>query len=91
MLPLKSDVELAPFSEILLLGHGGLACFLDVKAFLRAAGQKGLPKLEPRRPEPAVVEDAAALHSKRCPECGAELEHEGGCASCRSCGYSKCN
>ncbi|MBC8570599.1 vitamin B12-dependent ribonucleotide reductase [Zongyangia hominis] len=28
---------------------------------------------------------------KYCPECGAEMEHEGGCVSCRSCGYSKCN
>jgi len=26
----------------------------------------------------------------KCPECGAEIEHEGGCAVCRSCGYSKC-
>ena len=25
-----------------------------------------------------------------CPECGSELEHEGGCTVCRSCGYSKC-
>ncbi|WP_312645310.1 adenosylcobalamin-dependent ribonucleoside-diphosphate reductase, partial [Hydrogenoanaerobacterium sp.] len=29
--------------------------------------------------------------AKLCPECGAEMEHEGGCVSCRSCGYSKCN
>lgn len=25
-----------------------------------------------------------------CPECGAPLEHTGGCISCSSCGYSKC-
>jgi len=25
-----------------------------------------------------------------CPECGSALEHESGCAVCRSCGYSKC-
>jgi len=25
-----------------------------------------------------------------CPECGATLEHEGGCNICRICGYSKC-
>lgn len=27
---------------------------------------------------------------KFCPECGAGLEHEGGCVMCRNCGYSKC-
>lgn len=26
----------------------------------------------------------------RCPECGGKMEHDGGCALCRSCGYSKC-
>jgi ribonucleoside-diphosphate reductase alpha chain len=25
-----------------------------------------------------------------CPECGSEMEHEGGCVICRGCGYSKC-
>ena len=28
--------------------------------------------------------------SGACPECGGSLEHESGCAVCRSCGYSKC-
>ncbi len=29
--------------------------------------------------------------AKFCPDCGAKLEHEGGCVACRNCGYSKCN
>ena len=33
---------------------------------------------------------ASIKHAKFCPECGSPLEHEGGCVSCRSCGYSKC-
>ncbi len=28
--------------------------------------------------------------SATCPECGATLEHEGGCDVCRVCGYSRC-
>lgn len=27
---------------------------------------------------------------KTCPDCGENLEHEGGCVICKSCGYSKC-
>lgn len=26
----------------------------------------------------------------KCPECGADLVHSGGCVSCSSCGYSRC-
>ena len=26
-----------------------------------------------------------------CPECGGSLIHEGGCVSCKSCGYTKCD
>ncbi|MDR7453444.1 MAG: hypothetical protein QN137_03085, partial [Armatimonadota bacterium] len=25
-----------------------------------------------------------------CPDCGASLVHENGCATCRQCGYSRC-
>lgn len=31
-----------------------------------------------------------AVHVEKCPECGNELSHEGGCVQC-SCGYSKCS
>jgi len=34
--------------------------------------------------------DALDNLSGACPECGSTLEHESGCAVCRSCGYSKC-
>ena len=33
---------------------------------------------------------AEAKLAKFCPECGSPLEHEGGCVTCRDCGYSKC-
>ena len=40
----------------------------------------------------AVSKHADALDnlSGACPECGGAMEHESGCAVCRSCGYSKC-
>ena len=46
-------------------------------------------------PHPAGVPNpdmspAQAKLAKFCPECGSKLEHEGGCVTCRSCGYSKC-
>ena len=40
-------------------------------------------------PRPGVSPAEAKL-AKYCPECGAKLEHEGGCVTCRDCGYSKC-
>lgn len=41
-------------------------------------------------PENFEVTPAQAKLAKFCPECGAKLEHEGGCVTCRNCGYSKC-
>lgn len=40
-------------------------------------------------PRPDMTPSQAKL-AKFCPECGEPLEHEGGCVTCRSCGYSKC-
>ncbi len=39
------------------------------------------------KPEPVPN---AGLLSSSCPECGGDMEHEGGCVICRGCGYSKC-
>ncbi len=43
--------------------------------------------------EPSTTVKAAVVVDKftrACPECGKDMEHEGGCVSCRYCGYSKC-
>ena len=40
-------------------------------------------------PHPGMTPAEAKL-AKFCPECGSMLEHEGGCVTCRDCGYSKC-
>lgn len=37
-----------------------------------------------------VLETLASDGSTVCPDCGMELEHDGGCVLCRNCGYSKC-
>jgi ribonucleoside-diphosphate reductase alpha chain len=31
-----------------------------------------------------------SLYKGACPECGGQVEHEGGCSVCHSCGFSEC-
>ncbi|MGI6623266.1 MAG: vitamin B12-dependent ribonucleotide reductase [Acetivibrionales bacterium] len=42
------------------------------------------------KPTAKTYESVDTKNIKNCPECGCEVEHEGGCVVCRSCGYSKC-
>ena len=48
------------------------------------------PIVEEEMPEIACCENPEKPVSQPCPECGAQMEHEGGCVICRACGYSKC-
>ena len=42
------------------------------------------------KPTAKTYDPVDGKNIKYCPECGSEVEHEGGCVVCRSCGYSKC-
>lgn len=53
------------------------------------APQPGVPQ-DPRILVSPDMTPAEAKLAKFCPECGSSLEHEGGCVTCRNCGYSKC-
>lgn len=50
-------------------------------------------RLEPVHPSENIKQEDCKneKNAKYCPECGSELEHEGGCVTCRNCGYSKCS
>ncbi|MEG1396134.1 MAG: vitamin B12-dependent ribonucleotide reductase [Oscillospiraceae bacterium] len=53
-------------------------------------GAVPIPDHEPERQLAPNMTPAQAKMAKFCPECGSKLEHEGGCVTCRNCGYSKC-
>lgn len=50
-----------------------------------------------KNPENWVISDEEAdkhrikFDNNTCPECGVELANEGGCVTCKNCGYSKCD
>jgi ribonucleoside-diphosphate reductase alpha chain len=41
-------------------------------------------------PKPTAKTFEYGINIKTCPDCGSDVEHEGGCVVCRNCGYSKC-
>ncbi|MEG2455628.1 MAG: hypothetical protein RSC08_05165, partial [Oscillospiraceae bacterium] len=65
-----------------------------IERVLAASSDCKAPLPTPEQVVPAPIVDcttpAQAKLAKFCPECGSKLEHEGGCVTCRNCGYSKC-
>lgn len=57
---------------------------------------KDIPKKENQSLSEAISafikdEEKQVTSSNKCPECGEELAHVGGCVQCNNCLYSKCN
>ncbi len=51
-------------------------------------------ELEIDNPKPIVKKKetkSVILPKYKCPECGSEITFEGGCQTCKNCGWSKCN
>lgn len=49
----------------------------------------GYPDIEEKEPEALVK--IVPVSKAKCPQCGGELVFEGGCNTCKSCGWSKCD
>ncbi len=67
-----------------------------VDDLIKSGKTEGMPPVIPsipQAPEKKKGEPAGNADKgfKYCPECGAVVEHEGGCVVCRNCGYSKCS
>jgi ribonucleoside-diphosphate reductase alpha chain len=64
-----------------------------VLSMQQSGGAQELPAL-PEATRAARAEDipveTVAARIRFCPECGAKVEHEGGCVTCRQCGFSRC-
>ena len=78
----------------------GTAIIREIKKFASEMENNNRPKTPENAAVPFTEEElkfknengpiAFALKYNRCPNCGRELEHSGGCISCVDCGFTKC-
>lgn len=77
----------------------GSCCPMAVAKALREMSDEMKEEISTNGDEEPVVSDqdnvclevSSGDKKEKCPECGNELIHSGGCMECRNCGYSKCN
>ncbi len=70
-----------------------LSCPDAIGRLIEKVGKMNIETNGNEEKEPSTTVKAAVVVDKFtrvCPECGKDMEHEGGCVSCRYCGYSKC-
>lgn len=63
----------------------------EIKEFLKEKQNNNTTIIEPIQKQNLKPNQPVTNLTALCPECGEPLVFEGGCNSCKSCGYSKCN
>lgn len=79
--------------------HGKISCRDEVDSCAKCKNKCELGMEEVPNKETSRLENIAKMlnpenwvvPANTCPECGVEMINEGGCVTCKNCGYSKCD
>lgn len=80
--------------------HGKISCRDEVDSCAKCKNKCDLGMEEVPNKETSRLENIAKMLNPEnwvvpdintCPECGVEMINEGGCVTCKNCGYSKCD
>ena len=79
--------------------HGKISCRDEVDSCAKCENKCELGMEEVPNKETSRLENIAKMlnpenwvvPTNTCPECGVEMINEGGCVTCKNCGYSKCD
>lgn len=79
--------------------HGKISCRDEVDSCAKCENKCELGLEEVPNKETSRLENIAKMlnpenwvvPANTCPECGVEMINEGGCVTCKNCGYSKCD
>ena len=80
--------------------HGKISCRDEVDSCAKCENKCDLGMEEVPNKETSRLENMAKMLNPEnwvvpdintCPECGVEMINEGGCVTCKNCGYSKCD